>query len=204
LPPPCERARPSPTRRTPCPIKLTLPNHALPRTAAMPMRKNTSVTIRPATLADVPAITDIYNEAILTTTASFDIDVKTVEDRTQWFHSHDERHPVLVAVVDDKVVGWASLTRWSDKRAYDDTAETSFFVHSTYRGRGIGRKLKEAIIEEARRLRFHALIARIAETSGESIHLNESAGFVHVGTLKEVGRKFDKLLNVHIMQKILD
>jgi len=170
----------------------------------MPMRKNTSVTIRPATLADVPAITDIYNEAILTTTASFDIDVKTVGDRTQWFHSHDERHPVLVAVVDDKVVGWASLTRWSDKRAYDDTAETSFFVHSTYRGRGIGRKLKEAIIEEARRLRFHALIARIAETSGESIHLNESAGFVHVGTLKEVGRKFDKLLNVHIMQKILD
>ncbi len=163
-----------------------------------------SITIRKAELADVPAITDIYNEAILTTTASFDIDVKTVEDRTKWFQSHDERHPVLVAVADGKVVGWASLTRWSDKRAYADTAETSFFVHSTYRNRGIGRKLKETIIEEARRLRFHTLIARIAETSRESIHLNESAGFVHVGTLKEVGRKFDRLLSVHIMQKILD
>jgi phosphinothricin acetyltransferase len=163
-----------------------------------------SITIQKAELADVPAITDIYNEAILTTTASFDIDVKTVEDRTKWFQSHDERHPVLVAVADGKVVGWASLTRWSDKRAYADTAETSFFVHSTYRNRGIGRKLKETIIEEARRLRFHTLIARIAETSRESIHLNESAGFVQVGTLKEVGRKFDRLLSVHIMQKILD
>jgi L-amino acid N-acyltransferase YncA len=136
-----------------------------------------SITIQKAELADVPAITDIYNEAILTTTASFDIDVKTVEDRTKWFQSHDERHPVLVAVADGKVVGWASLTRWSDKRAYADTAETSFFVHSTYRNRGIGRKLKETIIEEARRLRFHTLIARIAETSRESIHLNERIGY---------------------------
>ena len=80
----------------------------------------------------------------------------------------------------------------------------TFYVHSPYRGRGIGRKWKEAIIEEARRLRFHTLIARITETSSESIHLNKEAGFVHVGTLKEVGRKFDKLLSVHIMQKILD
>jgi L-amino acid N-acyltransferase len=57
---------------------------------------------------------------------------------------------------------------------------------------------------EARRLRFHTLVARVAEGSSESIHLNESVGFVHVGTLKEVGRKFDKLLDVHVMQKMLD
>ena len=168
------------------------------------MSKNTLVIIRRAALEDVPAIADIYNEAILTTAATFDIDPKTVQERTTWFQAHDDRHPVLVAVADEKVVGWASLTRWSDRRAYDDTAETTFYVHSRYRGQGIGRELKEAIIEEARRLRFHTLIARITETSGESIHLNESAGFVHVGTLKEVGRKFGKLLSVHIMQKILD
>jgi phosphinothricin acetyltransferase len=168
------------------------------------MSKDTPVTIRRGALGDVPGITEIYNEAILTTVATFDIDPKTVEERTKWFLDHDDRHPVLVAVVDGKVVGWASLTRWSDRRAYDDTAETTFYVHSLYRGQGIGRKLKEAIIEEARRLKFHTLIARIAETSGESIHLNEEAGFVHVGTLKEVGRKFGKLLSVHIMQKMLD
>ena len=161
------------------------------------------LTIRRAVLADAAAIADIYNEAIATTTATFDTEAKTVEEREQWLGAHDERHPVLVAVVDNQVVGWASLTRWSDRCAYADTAETSFYVHSTQRGRGIGRQLKVAIIEEARRLGFHTLIARVAEGSHESLHLNQSAGFVLVGTLKEVGRKFGKLLDVHIFQKML-
>jgi phosphinothricin acetyltransferase len=155
-------------------------------------------------MGDLDAITDIYNEAILTTTATFDTGPKSTAERLQWFQSHDERHPILVAVMDGRVVGWASLSRWSERRAYDDTAETSFYVKSEFRGQGIGRRLKEATIEEARRLRFHTLIARVAEGSGESLHLNESLGFVHVGTLKEVGRKFDRLLDVHIMQKMLD
>jgi L-amino acid N-acyltransferase YncA len=162
------------------------------------------VTIRRAAVADAAAITEIYNEAILTTAATFDTELKTVEERAQWLQSHDTRHPVLVAVLDGKVAGWASLTPWSDRSAYADTAETSFYVHSSHRGRGIGRKLKEAIAEEARRLKFHTLIARVTEGGAESLHLNESAGFVHVGTLKEVGRKFGKLLDVHILQKMLD
>lgn len=168
------------------------------------MFESPSIVIRRAELADVPAILEIYNEAILTTLATFDTEPKTLEERTTWFAAHDERHPVLVALVDGQVAGWASLTQYSDRRAYDDTAETSFFVHSKYRGRGVGRKLKAAIIDEARRLRFHTLIARITETSAESIHLNESAGYFHVGRLREVGRKFDRLLDVLIMQKILD
>ena len=101
-----------------------------------------SFTIRKAQLADMPAITDIYNEAVLTTTSSFDLSPRTIEDRTKWFESHDERHPVLVAIVDGDVAGWASLTRWSDKGAYADTAETSFFVRSAYRGRGIAGSSK--------------------------------------------------------------
>lgn len=168
------------------------------------MTATTHVAIRRARLADAPAITDIYNEAILTTTATFDTEPKSVEERTQWLQSHDDRHPVLVAVVDGNVVGWASLTPWSPRRAYDDTAETSFYVHSAHRRSGIGRQLKDALIEEARRLRYHSLIARIAEGSNESLRLNASAGFVRVGTLKEVGRKFGRLLDVHIMQKMLD
>jgi phosphinothricin acetyltransferase len=161
-------------------------------------------TIRRAAAADAPAIAEIYNEAILTTTSTFDTEPKTVEERAQWLHAHDDRHPVLVAVADDRVVGWASLSAWSDRAAYSDTAETSFYVLSTHRGRGIGRRLKEAIIEEARRLKYHTLIARVAEESQESIHLNELAGFAHVGTLKEVGRKFGRRLSVHIMQMMLD
>lgn len=162
-----------------------------------------SVTIRRAVLADAAAIAAIYNEAISTTTATFDTEPKSVDERTQWLQSHDERHPVLVAVLDGQVVGWAALTRWSERPAYDDTAETSFYVASAHRGRGIGRQLKEAIIEEARDLRYHTLIARVAEGSRESLHLNEDAGFVHVGTLKQVGRKFGRLLDVHILQKML-
>jgi phosphinothricin acetyltransferase len=73
------------------------------------MSTNTLVTIRRGALEDVPAITDIYNEAIPTTAATFDIDPKTVEERTTWFQAHDDRHPVLAAVADSKVVGWASF-----------------------------------------------------------------------------------------------
>ncbi|HEV7401446.1 MAG TPA: GNAT family N-acetyltransferase [Chthoniobacteraceae bacterium] len=163
-----------------------------------------SITIRRALATDAAAIAGIYNEAILTTTATFDTEPKSVEERAQWLASHDDRHPVLVALAEGAIVGWAALTRWSDRAAYDDTAETSFYVHSTARGRGIGRKLKEAIIDEARRLGYHTLIARVAEGSLESLHLNERAGFTHVGTLKEVGRKFGRLLDVHILQKMLE
>jgi L-amino acid N-acyltransferase len=165
---------------------------------------NPSIQIRRAVPSDVEAITAIYNEAILTTTATFDTEPKTTTERLEWLKAHDERHPILVAVVEVTIAGWASLSRWSDRPAYDDTAETSFYVRSEYRGRGIGRMLKDAIIEEARRLHFHTLIARVAEGSQESLHLNESAGFVHVGTMKQVGRKFGKLLDVHILQKMLE
>ncbi len=163
-----------------------------------------TIQIRRAELTDLDAITDIYNEAILTTRATFDTEPKTAAEQLQWFQAHDQRHPVLVAVLDGRVVGWASLTRWSERCAYADTAEISFYVKSEFRGQGIGRNLQEAIIEEARRLRFHTLLARVAQDSKESLHLNESVGFVHVGTLKEVGRKFDRLLDVNIMQKMLD
>jgi L-amino acid N-acyltransferase len=159
--------------------------------------------IRRAGLADLEAITAIYNEAILTTTATFDTDPKLAADRLPWFEAHGARHPILVAEVEGQVVGWASLSRWSERRAYDDTAETSFYVTSQQRGKGIGRQLKQAIIDEAKSLGFHTLIARVAEGSNESLHLNESFGFFHVGTLKQVGRKFGRLLDVHILQKML-
>ena len=165
---------------------------------------NPNIQIRKAQFGDLEAITDIYNEAILTTTATFDTEPKSVSERLEWFQAHDERHPILVAVIDGSVVGWASLSKWSDRCAYDDCAETSFYVKSEFRGQGIGGKLSEAIITEARQARLHTLIARIAEGSNASVHLHERAGFVHVGMLKEVGRKFGQLLDVYIMQKMLE
>ena len=78
------------------------------------------------------------------------------------------------------------------------------YVGREYRGRGIGRMLEQAIIDHARKFRFHTLIARIAGESTESLRLHESLGFVRAGTMKEVGRKFGRLLDVHVLQKMLD
>ena len=112
------------------------------------MTSDLPITIRKSSLEDVPAITEIYNEAILTTTATFDTEPKSVAERQNWLRSHCERHPVLVAEIDGRVVGWSSLSKWSERKAYDDTAETSFYVLSAFRGRGIGRKkLKVATIK---------------------------------------------------------
>jgi phosphinothricin acetyltransferase len=162
-----------------------------------------AVQLRRADLADLPAMTEIYNEAIITTTATFDTEPKSLDERVQWFQAHDDNHPIIVAIVAGQVVGWSSLSRWSDRRAYDRTAETSSYVKQEYRGQGIGRKLKEATIKEARRLGFHTLIARVVAGNEESLHLNECFGFVHIGTMKEVGQKFGRLLDVQLLQKML-
>lgn len=165
---------------------------------------NPSSQIRRAERGDLEAITAIYNDAIANTTATFDTEPKTAAEQLKWFEEHGERYPILVAILDGQIVGWASLSKWSDRCAYADTAETSFYVAAGHRGQGIGRQLKQAIVEEARRLRFHTLIARVAEGSDASLHLNDSFGFVQVGTLKEVGRKFGRRLDVHLLQKMLD
>lgn len=159
--------------------------------------------IRPAQPADLPRITEIYNEAIRTTTATFDSEPRSDQQQEQWFAGHDERHPILVAEFDGTVAGWTSLSAWSERSGYRDTAETSFYVAEAYRGKGLGRALKSAVIEEARRLGYHTLIALVAAGSEASLHLNESFGFRRVGTLREVGTKFGKRLDVHIMQKML-
>lgn len=160
--------------------------------------------IRRAEFEDIEAIADIYNEAILTTTATFDLEPKTLDDRREWFSSHGARHPILVAELDGMVVGWASLNVWNPRAAYDDTAETSFYVKEEYRGRGIGRRLKQAIMDEARKAGFHTLIAGAAEGSDASLHLNREFGFEVVGTFREVGHKFGKNLDVTYLQKFLN
>ena len=89
--------------------------------------------IRKAVPLDVPAITEIYNEAILTTTATFDIKPKTVASQRNWFKDHGKRNPVLVAVVDGKVVGWVSLSEYSARCAYADTVELSLYIKEEFR-----------------------------------------------------------------------
>jgi phosphinothricin acetyltransferase len=163
----------------------------------------TPYQIRRAVRADAEAIAHIYNEAIRSTTATFDTEEKTAGDREAWLAAHDDGHPVFVAECGGEVVGWASLSKWSDRPAYAQTAESSFYVAEAHRGSGIGRALKVQLIETARALGMHTIIARVAQESVASLHLNQSLGFVHVGTLREVGLKFGKRLDVHILQLML-
>jgi len=158
--------------------------------------------IRKATLEDLAAITEIYNQAILTTTATFDTKPKSLDEQKVWFESHSYKYPLLVAEEDRKVIGWASLSKWSDRCAYSDTAEISLYIDEKERGKGIGRKLLETIVLEGEKAGLHSIIARIAEDNEVSIHLHQSVGFEHIGIMKEVGRKFGRLLDIYLMQKI--
>jgi phosphinothricin acetyltransferase len=160
------------------------------------------LTIRPATFTDLPAITEIYNEAILTTTASFDTEPKTEAEQEAWFAEHGPKHPILVAELNGAVVGWASLSPWSDRCAYVDTAEISVYVREPYRGKGVGKRLIGDIVGAGHEVGLHTVIARIAEGNEASIRLHEAVGFEHIGVMREVGRKFQRLLDVYLMQKI--
>ncbi len=161
------------------------------------------LTIRPATASDINRITEIYNEAILNTTATFDTETKTESDRMEWFRAHDEQHPVIVAENEGRVIGYASLTRWSDRCAYDGTAEVSVYVDRNHRGGGVGKKLLEVLTGEGEKAGLHNLISRISEGNLSSIHIHEIFGFTHIGVMKEAGKKFGEFLDVHMMQKLL-
>ena len=158
--------------------------------------------IRRAQLEDLEPITEIYNEAVLITVATFDTEPKTVDQQRIWFENHGPKYPILVAELDGVTIGWASLSQWSDRCAYSDTAEISLYVKEEFREKGIGRKLMKSIIQEGQKVGLHTVIARITEGNEISVHLHESVGFQHIGIMREVGRKFGKLLDVYLMQKI--
>ena len=160
------------------------------------------ISIRKAVITDIRAITAIYNEAILNTTATFDTETKTVENRKEWFLNRDENFPVIVAEKNNEIVGFASLNRWSDRKAYDITAENSLYIDAKYRNQGIGKKLLEVLIGIGKETNLISILARISEGNEQSIYLHELNGFEKVGTMKKVGRKFGKLLDVTLMQKI--
>ncbi|MEW5937148.1 MAG: N-acetyltransferase family protein [Candidatus Thermoplasmatota archaeon] len=160
------------------------------------------LSIRPGLLDDLSAITEIYNDAILSTNATFDTNPKSVEEQRAWFRQHGDKYPLIVAEMDGQVVGWAALSPWSDRCAYADTAEISLYVRKEDRGKGIGRRLIENIIASGKRAGLHTVIARITEGNEASVHLHASLGFEHIGIMREVGRKFGRLLDVHIMQLV--
>lgn len=159
------------------------------------------VEIRPATSLDVGAITEIYNHAIATTVATFDTEPKDEANRQTWLDNHSARHPVLVAVYGAKVVGWASISAWSDRCAYDGTAEVSLYVSEGQRGRGVGTKLLRALVDAGAQAGLHVLLARVVDGNDVSVKLHERSGFWAIGSMKEVGFKFGRRRDVLLMQR---
>lgn len=163
------------------------------------------VQIRPAQATDLPAILDIYNDAVLNTTASWDYDPATLVARTLWFEQHQQLgYPVLVAIDEtDRVVGWGALSKFREKIGYQFTVEHSVYVADGFRGQGIGRCIVAALIDEAQRLGKHVIVGGVETSNEASLRLHRSLGFVEVARFKEVGYKFDRWLDIAFLQKIL-
>jgi phosphinothricin acetyltransferase len=163
------------------------------------------VTMRTATLADAGAILEIYNREVLETTATFDLVPRTLEQQQAWLSARSGAFAAIVAVDAGtrQVVGFASLSPYKERAAYNTTVENSVYVHRDFGGRGVGKALMLHLVEVARESGFHSIIARIEAGGTASRALHASVGFELVGIEREVGRKFRRWLSVAVMQKML-
>ena len=163
------------------------------------------VSTRKAVETDLAAIQRIYNDAILTTTATWDEEPWPWERRLQWWRDHNNPHePILVAECDGAVVGFAYLTRYSAKSGWRFTREDTIYIDAPWRGRGVGRQLLGALIAEARRIGIHLVVASITSENEASLALHRAFGFEYVGDFREAGFKFGRRLDTSFLQLVLD
>lgn len=163
------------------------------------------ITIRSAEEKDIAPILEIYNYAILHTTSVYSYAAHTMEMRAKWFEEKKAaNHPVLVAEIDTKVVGFISYGPFRSWPGYRYTVEHSVHVHKDYRRRGVAALLLEKMIEIARQNGVHAIIGGVDAANDASIKLHEQFNFKQVGHLKEVGYKFDRWLDLVFVELVLD
>jgi L-amino acid N-acyltransferase len=153
---------------------------------------------------DAEALRTIYNVEVQESTVTFDLVPRSLAEQVAWIDEHSGGHPAIVAVRDDdSVVGFASLTPYRPRPAYAPTVEDSVYVDRGCRGEGIGKLLLAQLVDLARDHGFHSVIARIVGGHEASIALHEACGFEQVGIEREVGRKFNRWLDVVLMQRML-
>lgn len=153
---------------------------------------------------DAAAIREIYNVEVTSSTVTFDMVPRTIDDQVTWIDQHSGAHPAIVAVDDDgTVIGFGSLSTYKERPAYAPTVEDSVYVHRDHRGRGLGRMLLEELARLGRETGYHSIVARIVGDHEVSIALHRACGFEHVGIEREVGRKFSTWLDVVLMQRML-
>lgn len=163
-----------------------------------------NLDVRLARLSDAEAIRTIYNHFVENTTSTFDMVPRSLEQQEAWLSARSGALAVIVAVdEDDTVMGFASLSPYKDRPAYRTSVENSVYVAPGMERRGVGRTLMTTLIEVATEHGYHAMMARISEGRESSVGLHRSVGFELVGIEKEVGRKFNRWLDVAVMQKLL-
>ncbi|WP_285421606.1 GNAT family N-acetyltransferase [Pseudomonas sp. efr-133-TYG-23] len=161
--------------------------------------------IRDATEKDLPAIRDIYNDAVRNTTAIWNEQPVDLANRLAWFNAlQAQGYPILVAVENDEVTGYSSFGDWRPFEGFRYSVEHSVYVRNDQRGKGLGPRLMQVLIERARSAGKYVMVAAIESGNQASIRLHERLGFVTTGQMPQVGIKFGRWLDLTFMQLALN
>lgn len=155
--------------------------------------------VRPGERSDLEAVTAIYNEYVLRSSATFEVTRVLPKDRLSWWQEHSQggRHRLYVAVdAEDGVLGWATTSPFRPRAAYATTVESSAYLRPSAVGQGIGSGLYRALFESIQEEDIERIVAGIAQPNPASTALHLRFGFRHVGTFSRVGRKFDRCWDV--------
>jgi L-amino acid N-acyltransferase len=165
---------------------------------------STNITIREARETDLPQLLEIYNDIILNTTAVYDYEPHTMEMRKTWFQDKQQQgFPVFVAEAGGQIKGFSSMGPFRAWAAYKYSVENSVYVAASERGKGFGKLLISPLLESAKKLGMHTIIAGIDASNEASIRLHNYFGFKEVACFKEVGWKFNRWLDLKFLQLIL-
>jgi len=162
-----------------------------------------SVSVRTAGPTDAEAIAVIYNQGIEDRLATLETELRSAEERRRWLGTRSPRHPVVVAEVDGRVVGWGSLNSFNPRPAYDHVADFSVYVGREWRGRGVGHRLLETLIARARELDYHKLVLAAFPFNAAGVTLYRRLGFTEVGVYREQGQLDGKWVDVVVMERLL-
>lgn len=163
----------------------------------------TNVQIRHACEADLPALLDIYNHYVAHTHVTFDVEQRTIAERTAWFSQFAKSGRYQCFVLEDagKVVGWASSSKFKDRAAYDTSVETTVYLSPGESGKGFGSMLYHALFSALADEDVHRAYGAIAAPNPASIRLHEKIGFERVAGYREVGRKFGRFWDVEVYER---
>jgi len=156
--------------------------------------------------AHAQPILDIFNEAIVTSTALYDYRPRAPESMVGWFQTKEANGFPVIGAVDGQgaLLGFASYGTFRAWPAYKYSVEHSVYVHKDHRGQGLGRVLMGALIEAAREREVHVMVGGIDVANTGSIALHESLGFAHAGTIRQAAFKFGRWLDLGFYQLILE